>query len=397
MEAARMRVLIASHAYADGERFKLLEELAAEHEVSLLAPERIPTAVHSHLFASDRIWTPVHWRLIAQESSGRVTVVPNRALRVFGGHFVFRPSVRTWWRLCPDVLQVEYDPWTPAFWSVVLPVLVLQPRTPIVLYSKKNTRHIHRGPLGMLERLLTRLGLARVRLILATSGKTAAIFDRLGYDNIPTWVQAHLAIDEAVFAPPSGTQRLGGEESGVFTVGYVGQIALYKGIRTLVEAVGLTRRRLAADVRVAFVGPMRDSELADLFASLPWVDYWGPCDNAEVPGFLAMIDAFVMPSKVLPDHEEHDAQALLEAMATERACVGSRSGIIPELIEDLHTGLLFNPDDAEGLADCLEKLCTDPELRYRLGENARTAALQRSGLRSLVAQRLDAYRKVWVG
>jgi glycosyltransferase involved in cell wall biosynthesis len=292
------------------------------------------------------------------------------------------------------LLQVEYDPWTPEFWSVVLPMMLLHRRTPVVLYSKKNTRHIGRGPAGWVERLLTWLGLSRVRLIMSASNKTAAIFHRLGYGHIPVRVQAQLPIDEALFIPPATEPT--GDDASSFTVGFVGSIATHKGIRTLVEAVGSLRRRLDVDVRLALVGPMRDEDLARLFATHSWVDYRGPIENRDVPRFLATVDAFVMPSEVLHDHEEHDGQALLEAMATMRACIGSRSGIIPELLEDGHTGLLFDPDDVEGLADCLEKLLSDPGLRHRLGENARASALQRTGLRSLVAQRLDAYRGVRV-
>ena len=263
---------------------------------------------------------------------------------------------------------------------------------PIVLYCKKNTRCVPAGPRGALERILTRIALSRVRLILATSSKTAALYQRLGDGRVPIHVQAHLAVDETLFAPPA--ESISGDcEGAPLTVGYVGSVSPHKGIDNLIEAITSIRKRLGLDIRLLMVGPMRDARVTDLADPLPWVEHREQSDQSEVARILAEIDMFVLPSRILPDHEEHDAQAMVEAMATERPCIGSRSGVIPDLIRDGHTGLLFDPDDVQGLADCLEKLCTDADLRRRLGKNAREATVRRSGLTSLAAQRIDAYRE----
>jgi glycosyltransferase involved in cell wall biosynthesis len=370
-----MRIVIASHGYSETERVKLLEGIAAEHDVTLLVPARI--------------WAQVFGDMYAPDSTEKVRVVPNRTLP-FGAHYLFRPSWQLYRDLKPDVLHIEYDPWTPEFWSIVLPMALLHRRTPVVLYTKKNTRHVPRGPAGFVERLLTRLGMARVGLVLAASRKAASVFHDLGYGTKEINVQGHIPIDEELFTPPPTV----GENGASFEVGFVGSVAAHKGLRTLVGAVDAVRERVGVDVRLNVVGPMRDAELEKLFAQHRWVNYLGPRSNSEIPEFLAGLDAFVMPSSILPDHEEHDAQALLEAMAMEIACIGSRGGIIPELIEDGHNGLLFEADDVAGLADKLEKLIADADLRRRFGGNAREVALARTGLRSLTAQRLAAYQRV---
>jgi len=270
-------------------------------------------------------------------------------------------------------------------------MLLLHPRTPLVLFTKKNTRHIPRGPLGLVERVLTRIGLARVKLILAVSAKAGAIFHELGYGHKKIEVQGHMPIDDAVFVPAAPAT-----ERAAFTVGFVGSIQPAKGLPTLIEAVAELRARTDADARLELVGPMRDFDLAHVIAGREWITYRGPRANREIPEFLAGLDVFVMPSSVLPDHEEHDGQALLEAMAMELACVGSRSGVMPELISEGDNGLLFEPDDVAGLTDQLEKLAADPEMRRRLGQQARATALARTGLDTLVDQRLAAYDEVRV-
>ncbi|MCW2497703.1 glycosyltransferase family 4 protein [Jatrophihabitans sp.] len=370
-----MRVVIASHGYSEVERVKLLEAIAEQHDVTLLVP--------------DRIWAQVFGDMYAPESTEKVRVIPNRTLP-FGAHYLFRPSWQVYRDLRPDVLHVEYDPWTPEFWSVVLPMLLLHRRIPIVLYTKKNTRHVPRGPLGLVERLLTRLGMSRVSLVLAASLKAASIFRDLGYGDTEIKVQGHIPIDEALFRPVP----VRAVHEPRFEVGFVGSIAPHKGVRTLVSAVAQLRDRLDADVRLSFVGPMRDESLAALLADYDWISYLGPRPNSDIPAFLSGLDAFVMPSAILPDHEEHDGQALLEAMAMELACVGSRGGIIPELIEDGHNGLLFEAGDVSGLVDALEKLVADGDLRRRFGTHARGTALARTGLASLASQRLAVYDRV---
>ena len=370
-----VRIVTVSHGYGTDERMKLLEMIASDHEVTLVAPRRI--------------WTQVFGNFDAPRSD-RVEVLANRTIP-FGrsGHFLFRPSFAQYRRLRPSILQVEYEPWTPEFWSFVLPMMILYPRTPLVLYVRKNTRHLPRGPLGVLERFLTRVGMIKVKRILAVSEKAASVFVNLGYGDTPMEIQGHMPIDGDVFRP-----QIADSGSRPVTVGYVGSIAPHKGIRTLVEATERARGRLDADIRLSLVGPMRDRDLERLLASHNWIDYKGPLENSELPSFLSLLDVFVMPSLVLPDHEEHDSLALLEAMAVGVACIGSRSGNMPEIIQEGENGWMFPPDDSEALANLLQRLLDDPEARKRAGASARVTALAFTSLQTLAKQRVSTYEAV---
>ena len=370
-----MRIVTVSHAYGSDERMKLLEKIASEHEVTLVAPLRV--------------WTQVFGDFEAPHSD-RVEVLANRTIP-FGrsGHFLFRPSWAQYRRLRPSILQVEYAPWTPEFWSFVLPMMILYPRTPLVLYVRKNTRYLPRGPLGVVERMLTRIGMSRVRRVLAVSEMAASVFVDLGYGGTPIEVQGHMPIDGDVFRP-----QVADAGSRPFTVGFVGSIAPHKGIRTLVEATEMARTRLDADIRLTMVGPMRDPDLDRLLASHDWIDYKGPLENRELPSVLSLLDVFVMPSLILPDHEEHDSLALLEAMAVGVACIGSRSGNMPEIIQEEENGWMFPPNDSEALATLLERLSADPEARQRAGASARVTALAFTGLETLARQRVSTYEAV---
>jgi glycosyltransferase involved in cell wall biosynthesis len=87
--------------------------------------------------------------------------------------------------------------------------------------------------------------------------------------------------------------------------------------------------------------------------------------KTDVAPWMRAIDVFVMSSE-----SESFPNALLEAMASGCAPVGSRVGGIPELISPNQTGLLFESGDIEGLAAALSLLIADEPLRLRLSQAA---------------------------
>ncbi len=86
------------------------------------------------------------------------------------------------------------------------------------------------------------------------------------------------------------------------------------------------------------------------------VTFWGLQRNVEP--FLQAADCFVLPSR----WQEAAGLVVLEAQASGLPVVASRIGGIPEYVDDDHTGYLFAPDDAVGLAAYLRQLCGDDAL-----------------------------------
>jgi hypothetical protein len=62
---------------------------------------------------------------------------------------------------------------------------------------------------------------------------------------------------------------------------------------------------------------------------------------------------------------------ILEAMASARPVVSTRLAGIPELVVDGQTGMLAAPGDSTALAQSLEQLLRDPDLRLRFGHAGR--------------------------
>jgi len=165
-----------------------------------------------------------------------------------------------------------------------------------------------------------------------------------------------------------------------------------KGIVELVEAARLLRSRGVA-IRIRLVGPTDDNpasiseEILTRWAAEGAVEVVGPSD--DVAGEYARASIAVLPS-----YREGLPKALLEAAAAGLPMVATDVPGCREICRDGETGLLVPVRTVEPLADALERLATDPDLRSRLGTNARRAVEQDFAEPIIVKQTLDLYRRL---
>ena len=73
--------------------------------------------------------------------------------------------------------------------------------------------------------------------------------------------------------------------------------------------------------------------------------------------------------------------------------VSSRISGIPELVDHEHSGLLVPPGDWKKLADALERLSTDTDLRYRMGQAGRMKVVREFDVRLSTAKRAELFLK----
>jgi len=92
----------------------------------------------------------------------------------------------------------------------------------------------------------------------------------------------------------------------------------------------------------------------------------------EIVDLLNRAAIFAMPSV-----HEGLGLSLQEALFHGCPAVGSRVGGIPELIDDRENGLLVEPGNVEQLANALDKLISQPELRGRFAANARPSIIRK--------------------
>lgn len=155
---------------------------------------------------------------------------------------------------------------------------------------------------------------------------------------------------------------------------YVGRLGREKNLHLIAEAY----RRLRAthpDAHLIVIGdgPYR-RELEQMLAGLP-VIFTGFLAGDELPRAIASVDV-----KLFPSTTDTWGNAPLEAQASGVPVVVSDIGGPAELMRDGVTGFKVVGRDVRGLQDAMTALM-DPELRARMGRNARAFA---------VANRVDA-------
>jgi len=162
-------------------------------------------------------------------------------------------------------------------------------------------------------------------------------------------------------------------------VAYVGRMMPRKDVRNLVRAAGILAQRSDLPFQLLLVGgetpepdPVATPEigvLQQLAAEVGIVDrvrFIGKRQPDVLRDYYSAGDVVV----TTPWYEPFGLTPL-EGMACGRPVVGSAVGGITFTIQDGVTGLLVPPRDPHALADGLELLLSQPQLRMRMGQAAR--------------------------
>jgi glycosyltransferase involved in cell wall biosynthesis len=212
---------------------------------------------------------------------------------------------------------------------------------------------------------------------------------QLEEQNWPNLCTAYNFVNIDRFCPDSDARRVMRKELGTaaeFVAITVAYLIKDKGIDVAVKALTY----LPNDVVLWIVGDGPERERLEALSHELGLDarirFLGPKQN--VAPFLQAADCALVPS-VWADNAP---MANIEALACGLPVVASRVGGIPEFTEHGRSGYLFIAGDAKELAASVRVLRDDPQLRQRMGEEARSAMLERYSTQSLLTQHLDLYR-----
>jgi glycosyltransferase involved in cell wall biosynthesis len=150
-----------------------------------------------------------------------------------------------------------------------------------------------------------------------------------------------------------------------------GRLDESKGFADLIEAFS-TLRISGLKLKIAGAGP-EEAQLKKLIRKLTLqntVELVGQKSKKDLAELIKNSTLIVNPSKV---HETFGL-AVLEAMALGKAVVASRTGAIPELINDGKNGLLFEAGDIGDLQEQLLKLLSDEKLLQKISLAAKAKA-----------------------
>jgi glycosyltransferase involved in cell wall biosynthesis len=146
---------------------------------------------------------------------------------------------------------------------------------------------------------------------------------------------------------------------------FVGRLAAMKGLPILLEVLAKLE---GVTLDVAGDGPDRQllEENVRALNISSRVRFHGHQSQRQVRELLKEADLFVMSS-----FAEGVPVVLMEAMAAGVPVVATRIAGVPELVRDGYSGLLVAPGDANEMANAVDRLLGDAELRNRFAAAAR--------------------------
>jgi len=270
----------------------------------------------------------------------------------------------------PDLCYVTLYSLGPGFYKDALVALIVR------LFRVKTVYHFHNKGLAeyrinFFENLLYKLVFRNSEVIL--------ISERLYYD-----IERYVSQNRVYYCTngiPETTSK-GAQDSGRWTQGvssnfcnllFFSNLIESKGLFILLEACKILKDK-NIDFKCVIVGgegdisiPMLDSRINEMGLS-KHAEYLGVKTGDEKITIFSNADVFVHPSlsDCLP-------LVILEAMQHSLPVVSTIEGAIPDAVEDGVTGFIVPKKDHGALAEKLELLIIDADLRFKMGAAGRAA------------------------
>jgi len=243
------------------------------------------------------------------------------------------------------------------------PVILTYHYSPVPDYGGRCGRFISAFYVKVVDRLIVKLS---DRIVTAT--KSFAV----GNPNVRDAIKKLSVIPWGVRLPNSHMVSDDRKAGSSFHVLFVGQLKKYKGIRYLLDAVKILKRKeLSLNVVVVGDGPERKA--LEAYAKLLGVsaEFPGALTDPLLHDYYANSDVLVLPSI---SGREGFGIVILEAMSYGKPVIVSQIPGPKEIVKDGFNGILVTPKKAYDIAKAIEMLIADPKLLKTLNTNARKTA-----------------------
>lgn len=169
-------------------------------------------------------------------------------------------------------------------------------------------------------------------------------------------------------------------------------VSNFRPVKRIMDVVEVFER-IAREVpaRLLMIGDGPDRSRAEAYSRAHHlrdrVVFLGNVPNLEE--ILGGCDLFLLPSEA-----ESFGMAALEAMTSEVPVIATRSGGLPEVVNDGETGYLLPVGDVEGMAQRGIEILSDDDFRSRMGKRGREIAVERFDEEKIVPMYRQMYERV---
>jgi L-malate glycosyltransferase len=191
--------------------------------------------------------------------------------------------------------------------------------------------------------------------------------------------------------PPSFREQA--PEVQIPVIGFVGELREKKGLKTLLSASAMIHKK--RPVALLIVGEVRQGEDRQVFDEFQTshpdskIIVTGYIPPKDLPAYYSLTDVFVHPSL-----RDGMPNAVLEAMACEKAVIATPVGGVLDVVKDGENGSTVPANDAESLSNAIIKLLDDEPLRGRLGKSARETIQKEFTLQKELDANLRVYEQL---
>jgi glycosyltransferase involved in cell wall biosynthesis len=231
-----------------------------------------------------------------------------------------------------------------------------------------------------LIRLYEGLSFSAARAVTAVSQSTAAdvksVYRLEGIEVIPNWV------DTERFCP---SETESAPDHSPFILMFVGKPSRRKGA----DLLGPIMQRLGPGFELRMIG----TDDSSLIPGAPDnIRFMGHQPQSALPDVYRQCDALLFPSRL-----EGLPLVVLEAMASGKPVIASRTSSLPEVLGDEEAGLLCPVDDVDAFVDACRRLQQDRDFTMALGKTARHRTVERFSEESATTQYISLYKRILEG
>jgi glycosyltransferase involved in cell wall biosynthesis len=266
-----------------------------------------------------------------------------------------------------------------------LPIVCLNAMTGLGTMFTDDTVKVRLVRAGLTLALRGLLNRAR-STILVQNLDDRAVIERLGVDGARIALIPGSGVDIDKMTPKP-------EPPGPVIVAFVGRLVESKGVRTLLAAHERLGQR-GRPIQLLLAGTPDPANPMSIPAQD--IEAWSKRPNVTHLGFVEDIGALWASAHiaVLPSHREGMPLSLLEAAACGRPLVATDVPGCRDIARPGVNAFLVPLDDAEALADAIDRLAGDPELRRTFGRASRHLVEQNFSSSRIGADLVKLYRRL---